>query len=229
MLCIYLYTCITNVRVSQALTKNANLIWTITKALKAGPQMGCPEGPVLAQQRGDRAFLPEEEEKVGRGRGSPRAGTASQSCPLLLCRHWEATCSLPAFFKFLSQRGCRGGGIVKSSPPCHECARSSGAGGQKLFAISSGRDLCFDHGRGGLQSIKPSPGLRQGRGKGLPSASGGGCLSKGHKDTHLPLGFGREAEGMPSCSLSWGFKLPMGDSARETTVCATQYASAREI
>lgn len=123
------------------------------------------------------------------------------------------------FLKFLSQRGCQGRGIVKSSPPCHECARSSGAGGQKLLAISSGRDLCFDHGRGGLQSIKPSPGLRRGRGKGLPSASGEGCLSKGHKDTHLPLGFGREAGGMPSCSLSWRFKLPDGVIQRGKPLC----------
>lgn len=125
----------------------------------------------------------------------------------------------PLFLKFLSQRGCQGRGIVKSSPPCHECASSSGAGGQKLFAISSGRDLCFDHGRGGLQSIKPSPGLRRGQGKGLPSASGGGCLSKGQKDTHLPLGFGGEAGGMPGCSLSWRFKLPDGVIQRGKPLC----------
>lgn len=140
-------------------------------------------------------------------------GAASQGCPLLL---WSAPgrphVPCPLFFKFLSQRGCQGRGIVKSSPPCHECTRSSGASGQKLFAISSGRDLCFDHGGGGLQSIKPSPGPCRGQGRGLPSAGGGEVPVQGAQGhPFAPRVWSRGwAGGTHQCSLSWQLKLPDG-------------------
>lgn len=123
------------------------------------------------------------------------------------------------FLKFLFQRDCQGGGIIKSSPPCHKCSRSSGAGGQKLLAISSGRDLCFDRGRGGLQSIKPWPGL----GRGLSGEGGAFTRGRGYKDTALPLRFGEEAGGMPRCWLSWKLKLPdVGFGEGDFTVRATR-------
>lgn len=71
-----------------------------------------------------------------------------------------------------------------------------------MLAISSGRDLCFDHGRGGLQSIKPWPGL----GKGLSTEGGAFRRSKGEKGH----GFGlvRRQGGVPRCWLSWKLKIP---------------------
>lgn len=91
----------------------------------------------------------------------------------------------------------------KFTPPCHECSRSSGASGQKLLAISSGHDLCFDRGRGGLQSIKPSPGP----GRGLRGQGGVFTRGRRHKDTALPLRFGEEEGRMPRCWLRWKLKL----------------------
>lgn len=227
---IHLYRHITNVRVSQALTKNANLFWIITRALKASPQMGTPKSPVLAQQRGDRVALLEEEEKVGRGRGSPWAWSSISGLP-------PPPLSAPGghkfparFFKFLSQRGCQGRGIVKSSLPCHKCTRSSRAGGQKLFAISSGHDLCFDHGGGGLQSIKPLPGPHPGRGRGLPLASGGGILVQGAQGHPFAPQVWSRGGGTPSCSLSWRFKLPDGGfSEGNHRVCHTICSCQRDL
>lgn len=200
--------------------------WQVGTGPKGWPPKGLSQGFCACPAERRQSIFARGRREGGKGQGLTMGRHSISGLPPPLPVLGGHTFPARFFLKFLSQRGCQGRGIVKSSPPCHECARSSGAGGQKLLAISSGRDLCFDHGRGGLQSIKPSPGLRRGRGKGLPSASGEGCLSKGHKDTHLPLGFGREAAELAQLAVQ---ASRWGNSARETTVCATQYASAREI
>ena len=134
-----------------------------------------------------------------------------QSCPLLLCHHQEATSSLPAdlFLKFLSQRSCQGRGTIKSSPPCHECTRSSRACGQNILAISSGHDLCFDHGRGGFQSIKPWPALHWGWGRRLPLTGEGDASLQSTRTLLCPSGLDKRLEGT---------LLLAGYSARETAL-----------
>lgn len=99
-------------------------------------------------------------------------GAAAPSCPSST-RKPHVPC-LHFFFNstFFSVRGCQHLGIIKSSLMSQMNANSSGASGQKLFAVSLGFDLLFWpwQRQGELQSIKSTAPLWRIVGEG-PSSS----------------------------------------------------------
>lgn len=100
------------------------------------------------------------------------------------------------FSKFFSQRGCQGGEIIKSSPPLvTNVPVLPGPVGKSCLQFPQAMTLVLTMVEEDCNPSNPRLACAEVGGEGCLWLVKADCLSKGYKDTTLPLGFGQEAVG----------------------------------